>query len=210
MTRGELKSLMGSLGKRTDATDALLNSFIELAEAEVAKLVRPSEWETTVTLGESDRDALGVYDLPADFLAPREVYRVGTRDGPLTQKALAELRTFASTSGPWAYALYGFKIEFRGTPAEDTEFDLIYFARPDAMTSDSDEPALLASQPGVYVHAAMHWYRIWAEDVELATAHGQALADEAEQINALASRRRGGAKLGRSGNYGNFSPGGSM
>lgn len=212
MTKGELKALMTALGKRTDATDSLLDSFVLEAEAMIAAKVRAMELVTTVTLDEDDRVTAGgaVYSLPPDFLGPRALFRAGESEAPLIQRGLGEIRLFAPSTGVFFYATYGFSVEFRGIPAEDSEFDLIYYARPAAMTDDDDEPLLLANHPGLYVHAGMHWYRIWSEDAELATAHHSAFDAMADDINKLAANQRKGAKRGDTANLVNVKTGSTM
>ena len=204
---GELKTWLSNTGHRGDLT-AELPGFIQSAESMIAEQVRAVEMVTTLTIVEADRSANAVYDLPSTFLGAKAL--TGTKSGidyALKQVSIAELYRYGLSGTPVVYSIYGGQIEFRASPATDAEFTLIYFKRPAEFSSDSDTNTLLTNHPTLYQHAAMHWFHVHTQDVELATAHESAFLDAAVAVSALAEEVRGAASVA---NQQNFHSGATM
>ncbi len=204
---GELKTWVSNTGHRGDLT-ADIPGFIESAESMIAEQVRAIEMVTTVALTESDRDAVAVYNLPSSFLGAKAV--TGTKSSvgyALKQVSIAELYRYGLSGDPVVYSIYDRQIEFRASPAASTEFTLIYFKRLAAFSADGDTNTLLTNHPTLYQHAALHWFHIHTQDVELATAHGEAFTEAALSVNALAEEVRGAASVA---NQQNFNCGATM
>jgi len=140
MNFGELKALITVLSKRSDTrvTDRL-NDFVLLAEGTIARDVRAVELVTTATIDETDRSSGSVYNLPADFLGLRAL--TGTNSSQtykLTHVGLEELNRYAASGTSQLFTTYGTLLEFRAAPSTDAEFNLIYYARPTALSADGD------------------------------------------------------------------------
>ena len=189
MNYGQLKTEVLDIAKMTitDTVGARVAAFIRRAESMIAQHVRALEMVSSGTILEAARVTSGIYTLPTNFLQRLSVY--GTHGGAqyqVTPAALAELRTYAIGAPPFWHAIYGGRIEFRGAPPASSSFDLIYFARPAAMSGDSDEPALLTAHESLYLHGALHWLYLDAHRSELAAAHRDGFFADAEQINKVA------------------------
>ncbi len=198
---GELKTWVANTGHRADLT-ADIPGFIQDAEAMIATHVRAIEMVTTTTLGESDRDAVAVYNLASDFLGAKAVTGTQSSVGyALKQISIAELYRYGLAGNPVVYAVYDKQIEFRASPAADTDFTLIYFKRLAAFSADGDTNTLLTNHPTLYQHAALHWFHVHTQDIELATAHESAFMDAAVAVSALAEEVRGAASIANQQNF---------
>ncbi len=199
---GELKTWLSATGHRGDLT-AHIPGFIQSAEAMRAASVRAVDMVTTATLDESDRDSGAVYNLPTNFIGARAI--TGTKSSAgyqLKQVSIAELYRYPLSGTPVVFSIYNEQIEFRASPAANTDFTLIYYARPTAFVSDSDSNSLLTRHPDLYQHSSMHWFHVHTQDVELASAHESAFKTAVNTINALAEETRGAASVADQYNYG--------
>lgn len=204
---GELKTWVANTGHRGDLTSDI-PGFIQDAEAMIATHVRAVEMVSTTPLVEADRDAVAVYNLSTDFLGARAV--TGTQSSQsytLKQISIAELYRYSLSGNPVVYSIYDKQIEFRASPAVDAAFTIIYFKRLAAFSADGDTNTLLTNHPTLYQHAAMHWFHVHTQDVELATAHESAFIDAAAAVSALAEETRGAASVA---NQQNFNCGATM
>lgn len=205
-THATLKTAAAAFGNRDDLSDTVLSECVGNAEAMIARTVRANELVTSVTLDEDDRSAGAVYTLPPDFLGARALY--GTYSSVEYQVeivSLAELRSFAASTPPLFAATYGYTLEFRGTPATDSEYDLIYYARPAAFSADGDTNTLLVNHPDLYLTATEYWIHMKAENEDLASRQLAAFNQIVRTLNELANHQRGGSSTRASHNLGNFS-----
>lgn len=204
---GTLKDWVSNTGHRGDLGSDI-PGFIQSAEAMIAEHVRAIEMVDTVALGESDRDANAIYNLPDDFIGARAVTGTQSSQGyKLNQVSIAELYRYGLSGTSVVFAIYDRKIEFRASPAVDTEFTLIYYKRPAEFAADEDTNSLLTRHPTLYQHSSMHWFHVHTQDLELASAHESAFMDAAVGVNALAEEVRGAASVA---NQQNFNCGSTM
>lgn len=204
---GTLKSYVSTTGHRGDLA-ADIPGFIQSAESMIAEHVRAIELVSTTPLVEADRSSGAVYNLPADFLGARAV--TGTRASSgytLKQVSIAELYRYGLSGTPVVFSIYDRLIEFRASPAVNAAFTLIFFKRPAAFVQDNDTNSLLTNHPTLYQHAAMFWFHVHTQDIELAAAHESAFMDAAAAVSALAEEVRGAATVA---NQYNYSVGGTM
>lgn len=198
---GTLKTWLATTGHRSDLSDDI-PGFIQSAESMIAEHVRAIEMVTTATLEESDRSSGALYNLPTNFLGAKAVTGTQSSVGyALKQVSIAELYRYGLSGDPVVYSTYDGQIEFRASPATDAEFTLIYFQRLTAFSSDADTNTLLTNHQPLYQHAAMHWFHVHTQDVELATAHESAFMDAAVAVSALAEEVRGAASVANQQNY---------
>lgn len=203
MNFGELKTLITAFSKRSDTkvTDQLDN-FVLLAEGIIARDIRAIEMVTSADFGETDRASGAIYTLPTDWLGHRAM--TGTNNGQkykLKHVGLEELNRYPTSGVPQIYTTYGTKLEFRASPATDSDFTLIYYARPAALSADSDTNLLLTNHPGLYIKAAMAELYGFIEDFESADKQVDAYGYDRDQVNALVSEARGSGSIAPSYNY---------
>lgn len=202
MNYGDLKTLILTNTHRADLS-AVVGGFVAQAEDMLARGLRPAEWVTRVTLDESDRDTGGIYDLPADFLEARALSGTGTSGTYLLKPvSFAEFHAYPTSGNPSVYTTYSRKIEIRATPSTDTEFTLIYFARPAAFSADGDTSDLLTNHHTIYLYASMIALYDYTQDIELRDRAASQYDAMKESLNAQADRQRGGNGVGPAFNFG--------
>ena len=198
---GTLKTWLSTTGHRADLT-ADIPGFIQSAEGMIAAEVRALEFVTTATLQESDRSSGAIYNLPSNFLGAKAITGTQSSVGyALKQVSIGELYRYSLTGQPVVFSVYDKLIEFRASPATDTDFTLIYFAKPDAFSADGDTNSLLTSHPDIYQHSSMFWFHVHTQDLELASAHETAFHTAVVAVNALAEEIRGAATIANQYNY---------
>jgi hypothetical protein len=207
MTYAELKALVANYAHRSDL-DSFQDSFNLLAEARIARKVRATEMIQTVTMDESYRIDGATYGLPADFLGMRSLTTfINGASYELNPMSFKELSRFDVTGNPHSYTIYGRKIDFRGTPSPDTEFEMVYFARPAQLVDNTDTNTLLTNYPGLYLSANLAEVMTFTQDLELAQVYISQFQDAADSINALADEIRSQPVTGPAFN---FTLGGTM
>lgn len=201
---GQLKTFLGTFSNRTD-TSAWIGDVVGMAENLIAQKVRATEMVTAVVIDEDDRSSGAVYTLPSNYLGTRSLYGTySSVEYPVNIVSLGELRTYKASVPPYFASTYGYSLEFRGTPDTDSAFDLLYYARPAAMSSDSDAPLLLTNHPNLYIHAGLHYVHLKTQDLELANSHKDLFEDAQMSVNALASEQRGGSRTQATANLMNY------
>jgi hypothetical protein len=191
---------------RSDLT-ARIPGFVDRAEAMIARKVRAIEMIDSVTLTDADRVIADspIYTLPSDFLEDRNVVtddrslRKVSRDSLLSTNSSGLVQVYHMRSDPDAYLM-----EFRAVPGTDAEIEVEYFARPAALTDDSDTNRLLAAHESVYLYAALFHLYTWTQDLELAQAAVDTFKDAADTLNELAGRFTGGTNEKPKQNLGHF------
>lgn len=186
---GQLKTFLASFSKRPESAMATrIPDFVQLAHGMIAQQCRPLELTRTKTFSDSDRVSGGKYTLPSDFLGARELY---ASDGPMRPLSMRELRMYPATAPTFGYAVYGFVIEFVGSPAAGSTLDMIYFARDAALSGDSDTNLVLTNHPNLYIHGSLYWLHLDVQDMDMAQYHLEAFNGTRDDVNGLADRQRG-------------------
>jgi hypothetical protein len=193
MNYGELKQEILDIAKLTltDTVGARVARFVARAEGMIASKVRALEMIETGSMLEADRTgSSAIYNAPARC---RGVIQVSTSAGRVERVGLGELARYNTTgAAAHSYTVRGggtsgaLQIEFRPAPPTDTEFDVLGFYRPAALTDDTDEHGLLTNHEALYIHGALHWLYLDAHQSELASAHLDGFNGEATDVNAVA------------------------
>lgn len=190
MTFAELKAELAALCHRTDMT-ARIPQFVKRGESMIAARARTLEnIKVDGQLVEGNRVAGGVYTLPADFLGlpKRGGLKASSNPAPLELASLGYIRAL-SVSNPVAFAcVFGRRIEFRGSPATNETVDMIYFQRPAALAADGDTNLILTNAESLYIHSALHWLHLEAQDLDMSGMHKQLFDDEVDRLNLVAER----------------------
>jgi len=191
---GTLRTELRTLSHRgTEITDANLKSFVRKAEGTIARELRAVEMLTRYSFTETDRVAGGIYTLPTGWLSEGIIWNPD--DEPMDKVGLEELRTHAATLDPFFFApLSETEIEFRGSPANNSTFECLYFKRPTAFSGDSDVNTLLTNHEDIYVDAGLAALYLFTQDIELASAHSDAASRAIETLNEQAGAMLAGAR----------------
>jgi hypothetical protein len=89
------------------------------------------------------------------------------------------------------------EVEFRGVPSDTATIELIYFARPAALSDDADTNSILTRHETIYLDASKSALYAYTQDAELAGAHADAALAAIEALNEQAGRMLGGARTNR-------------
>lgn len=213
MTYAELRAMILDESHRADLT-ARVPGFVDRAEAMIARKLRASEMLVQVTLTDADRSVAEspIYDLPSDFLEDRNIVcTTDTAPGALRKVARDALLRTNSAGRVQVYhlrsTLLKLQVEFRANPAEASEIELEYFARPAALSDDADTNRLLANHEAVYLHAALFALYSWTQDLELAQAALDTWTNAVDTLNEQAGRYLGGTGLTPALNLGHYTVG---
>lgn len=211
MTYSELKALVASESHRSDLTTEI-PGFIRRAEAMIARQLRATEMLKIDSLLDADRAVADspIYNLFDDFLEDRTV----SCDGRLVNKVSRDQLLKTSESGNvLVYYMRGtdtdWQMEFRAVPGTDAEIEVEYFARPVALSGDSDTNRLLSAHESVYLHGALFALYTFSQDLELAQGALDTWTDAVEKLNEQAGRYLGGTQIARGMNLGHVRIGGS-
>jgi hypothetical protein len=140
-----------------DDLDADVDTFIQLTEARLNRLLDDPEMEvTTETAASGDYTAL-----PADF---GSMVSISTGDGQLKQVGTVEFSTFDSTSGiPRYYTIQDGSIGLYPRNSTAT-IRMVYRRRIPALTSGSPTNWLLTLAPDVYLYGCLVQAFGWDQD----------------------------------------------
>ena len=197
----DLKTQIADWANRQDWSDALVTSFVRMAEQKFNAELRVDRMiafsENTVT----QRCAA----LPDDWLA-MDLVKIENANGadgflPIRYKARDE---FFNLTDNWAYGYYtieGRTIFFGGTPdeIEGIEFRIAYFGEVPIL-SDTQQSWLYTKYPSLYLHAALMHADLHAVGEEQNAANMKQLTeDEIQKLNALYLRSKAsGSRITRS------------
>lgn len=187
----QLKQAIVAVTHRDDYLASRAQFFIDRCADMIASDVRALQMVATDTLDDSDRSGTtsAVYTLPADYLEKRALLgRYGATEYKVRTVSLGELRYYATTAPPYWGAFYGSSVELRGIPGAGVSFQLIYFARPAALSADGDTNALLTAAGDLYLHGALYWAYLEEQAVELARLHRNEFDSIARRLNIAAAR----------------------
>lgn len=197
----DFKTTIADWANRQDWSDALVTSFVRMAEQKFnaeLRVDRMVKWaENTVTC----RCA----PLPDDWLA-MELVKIENANGadgflPIRYKARDE---FFNLTDNWAYGYYtieGRQIFFGGTPdeVEGVDFKIAYFGEVPVL-SDTQQSWLYTKYPSLYLHAALMHADLHAVGEEQNAGNMKQLTeDEIQKLNALYLRSKAsGSRVTRS------------
>jgi hypothetical protein len=198
MNFGELKQAILADSHRPDLPSEVAR-FVRECEGMIRRELRA--FVQTGTLGESDRVAGGVYQLPPYLLELRSLYLTGADGDALEQVSLLTVRRFSGPE-PLQYAMRGATIEIRGTPATDASFDLEYLGHPPPLVDDTDTNSLLTDHEAIYTQGALFYLYQHTQDLELAQAALDIWTDAVNKLNEQIGRKLGGASVSGAYNFG--------
>jgi hypothetical protein len=160
-----------------------------------------------ITLDETDRVSEGVYTLPSNLKEVRAIYgTVNSERVLLTNVGVSGLLAIADTDPAIYYAIHGTRIEFRGVPGTDSEFEILGLGWPDALATTSTND-LLTNFEDLYVFGTLFFLYNHTQDRELAQDSLSVFEDVVTHINRLPRRLSGNLQPPPVYNFGAMSTG---
>lgn len=155
-TYATLQTEIGDFLDRDDLT-AVIPTFIQLAEAQMNRIIRHWQMEQRATGTFND----GYFAVPTDWVETIRLSLTGSGTRPLeliSHMESAKLRDRAddsSTSGPYYYSMEGGFFRLYPTPAEDTEAEILYIKKIPSLTDAATTNWLLTNHPDVYLYGSL-------------------------------------------------------
>lgn len=151
----DLKTTVANYLGRSDLTSQIPD-FISLAEIRLSRELRIRQMLKTATATMTPGDA--TVGLPSDFLEMRDIYIAGN---PRIAVSYQTPSTFsrnarADESGqPVFYTMRGLEFEFAPVPDAAYTLQMVYYAKPDAMSNTNPSNVFMANAPDVLLYGAL-------------------------------------------------------
>ena len=170
-TYTELKASLADFLNRDDLT-TVIPDFITLAESQINRDVRHWKMEARSSGQQSAADEY--MQIPADWVETIRLHLTGTGTSAvnlISRDAMADKRqNNEDTSGtPMYYTHADSQFQLYPTPNAETDFELLYIQKLDALSDSNADNWLLLDSPDVYLYGALlHSAPYLAEDQRIA------------------------------------------
>jgi hypothetical protein len=150
-----LQTTIASYLGRTDLT-AMIPTFITLAEARLQRELRtrPMLKSATATMTGGDNTV----GLPTDFLEMRDLFTQGNPRMPVSYMSPSAFtrNARATESGrPVDYSVIGSEMNFAPIPDGAYVLEMLYYYKPDALSSTNASNVFLANYPDLLLYGAL-------------------------------------------------------
>lgn len=190
---GDLKTAVANWLERDDLTERI-PELIALGESRLFTQLRVREMEATAPL--TTVAAQRTNSLPTRFVQARALYVSGTPYKRLEFRSMAEywsIYASQTSAKPTVYTIVGENVVWGPVPDTAYTVTVDHYARPAALSSNTDTNAVLTRWPGLYLYPALlEAAPFLADDDRLVTWAGlyETLLDLAHASN-LADRASG-------------------
>jgi hypothetical protein len=185
-----LKSTISDFLNRDDL-DSVIPTFIQLAEAQMNRDIRHWEMEDRVSGQQSQGDQF--MQLPSNWNETLRLILTGSGTSVvefISLSGMASRRAKAEDAAgtPQYYCHVRGEFELYPTPDEDTDFELLYYAKIPALSDSNTTNWLLEYAPDVYLYGVLtHSAPYLAEDARLAV-WAQMYAASVQNLNNQSER----------------------
>ena len=197
-TYTELKASIADFLNRDDLT-TVIPDFITLAESQINRDVRHWKMEARSSGQQSAADEY--MQIPADWVETIRLHLTGTGTSAvnlISRDAMADKRQKnEDTSGTVMYYTHADgQFQLYPTPSADTDFELLYIQKLDALSGSNADNWLLLDSPDVYLYGALlHSAPYLVEDTRVAMWAQMYSASVARLNEASESARFSGSGL---------------
>jgi len=170
-TYTELKASIADFLNRDDLT-TVIPDFITLAESQINRDVRHWKMEARSSGQQSAADEY--MQIPADWVETIRLHLTGTGTSAvnlISRDAMADKRQGDNDAGgtPMYYTHADSQFQLYPTPNAETDFELLYIQKLDALSDSNADNWLLLDSPDVYLYGALlHSAPYLAEDQRIA------------------------------------------
>jgi len=189
-----LKTTVADYLHRSDLSDDVISTFVQLGEARLNRKLRLIQQENTddVTLTAGNDYAA----LPSGWIETIDlIYSSDKRELQAQNiKSLNSQRSYDnSTSRPYLYAIFGGRIEFEIIADQTYTLSMDYFKGWDIATDDTNW--LLTNAPDAYLYSALLEAKAYIKNMQDMTIWSQGLQTAVDDLNNLDSRTRRNATV---------------
>lgn len=151
----DLKTTVANYLGRSDLTSQIPD-FISLAEIRLARELRIRQMLDTATATMSINDS--TVGIPPDFLAMRDIFIDGTPRnviGYLSPAAFTRNSRATDVGLPVFYTMRGQEFEFAPKPDATYTIQMLYYAKPAALSDTNPSNAFMANCPDALLYASL-------------------------------------------------------
>lgn len=151
----DLKTQVANYLARSDLTSQI-PLFITLAELRLSRDIRIRQMLKTSTATMTGGDS--TVGLPSDFLATRDVFIDGTPRitvSYLTPSNFSRDARATDSGKPVFYTLRGQEFEFAPIPDTNYTIQMLYYAKPDALSNTNPSNVFMANCPDALLYGAL-------------------------------------------------------
>jgi len=181
-TYDNLKTTITSwMSARTDIA-AEVDDFIDMTEADVNRLLRVREMETSAT---STPDSSGQFTLPSDYLEYRALISTRNPRRPLAliDPLMAEHRFgYRESDLPNFFTIIGTTVTI--LPVDTTDVLLLYYQKLTALDDTDTSNWLLAKSPNTYLFGCIRYAAEWIGDFSHADRMEARFQQEIAKLNS--------------------------
>lgn len=185
-----LKTTVADYLHRSDLSDSVLSTFVDLAEKRLNRKLKLLEQEATATLTLSNGS--NTVALPSDWIETIDLIYADDKQRiqPQSVRALNSQRTYDATTGrPYLYAVTnGQNLLFEITADAGYDMLLNYFQKWDIATDDTNW--LLTNAPDVYLYGSLLEAKAYTKKPEDVALWSQGLQTAVDDLNNKDNRSR--------------------
>jgi hypothetical protein len=151
----DLKTTIANYLGRSDLTSQIPD-FISLAEVRLSRALRIREMLKTVNATMTAGDS--TVGLPSDFLEMRDLFVEGNPRMPvsyLTPSSFTRDVNSNYSGKPIYYTMRGVEFEFGPVPDAAYELQMVYYAKPDALSNTNPSNAFMAKCPDALLYGSL-------------------------------------------------------
>lgn len=185
-TYANLKLEVASFINRTDLTSQI-DTFIDLAEGEMQRILKLVEFESSATL----TFTAGVASLPADFVGARSLLWNADPQRTLHYRTPDQLNAINARAEPgvaYFYTITGDQVKL----ADDMDgtATMIYMARFTPLDNTNTTNFILTNHPGAYLYGALKHASVYLRDTDGAAGYGALFDAELSQVRLDNTERK--------------------
>lgn len=189
-TYNELKTAIERWSKRTDAVD-VIDDFIDLAEADIARELRIRDMEARATASASTADRF--LELPTSFLMMRKMrLYTGSLQYDLTYRVPESMTIIPASGRPTEYTVTS-QLEFNRTPDSAYTVEMQYYRSLTPLSASNTTNAILTRYPNVYLYGALFHFGLWARDDRMVAQFAPLFDGAIREANTADRKGRHGA-----------------
>lgn len=183
----DLKNSIEDWSKRHDV-NTLLDDFIDIAEAEMWKMLRIRDMEARATASATTR----FLALPTDFIEMRRLKLTSGSNHYELQYDTPETIKVSGTSGRPQRFTVTTQLEFDRTPDSTYTVEMQYYKKLTALSSSNTTSAILTNHPMCYLFGSLWALHTWARDEGQADYYYSRFMTAVDSANSQYKRGRYG------------------
>lgn len=154
MNKTTLRQFIKDLMNRTDLTDSLIDSYMEISFQYIQRDLRLPNMERQTSFTGANAGGTESFLIPNDYLEAIAVIRKDSsgNDKVVNRKTIADFYNYDTSSTQNIYTRLRSSLLMRPVVAQNETFSMLYYGTLTFFASDSDEPALASFAPDLIAY----------------------------------------------------------